>query len=209
MGKFVDLTGQKFGRLVVIKKASNNKQGIVCWLCQCECGNIKIVRGDSLKQGLTLSCGCLHKNAVKNACKINFLKHGLSKTRINNIWFDMKARCYNKESINYKNYGGRGITVCNEWKNDFLAFYNWAIKNGYNDTFSIDRINVNGNYYPDNCRWVDIKTQSNNRRNNHLITYNGITHTLSEWAEIKGIKVSTLTMRLKHYGWSIEKSLES
>lgn len=202
MGKFIDLTGQKFGRLIVIEYKQNGK-----WLCKCDCGNEKVVRGDSLKQGLTLSCGCLHKNIVKLTCKKNFLKHGMSKTRINNIWFNILSRCYNEKSNNYKNYGARGIKICKEWKENFVAFYNWAIKNGYQDNLTIDRIDNNGNYEPSNCRWVSQKIQQNNKRNNHLITYKDKTYTLSKWAEIKNIKISTLAMRLNHQSWSIEKAL--
>ena len=200
MGKLINLIGKKFGTLLVIEYKNNSK-----WLCKCDCGNKKIIRGDSLKQGLTKSCGCLHKNIATKTCKDNFLKHGLAKTRIYNIYHNMKQRCQDK---NNKYYGKRGIRFCNEW-DSFENFYNWALNNGYKDNLTIDRIDVNGDYEPSNCRWVTPKTQANNTRKNHYITYNNETHTMTEWAEIKNIKVSTLSMRLNHYKWDIKKSLEA
>lgn len=202
MGKLIDLTGKKFGSLTVIERVQN-KNNRVYWLCRCDCGNEKIIASDSLRQGLTLSCGCLHKKIVAKTCKNNFLKHGLAKTRINNIYHNMKRRCLDKTN---KNYGKRGIQVCEEWSK-FENFYNWAINNGYQDDLTIDRIDNNGNYEPSNCRWVNYKKQANNTRKNCNITYNNKTHTLIEWAELKGIKVSTLWMRLNKYNWSIEKTL--
>lgn len=138
----------------------------------------------------------------------------MAKTRLNNVYHGMKARCYNKNAPKYKNYGARGITICEEWKNDFKTFADWAVKNGYDEkakrgTCTIDRIDVNGNYEPSNCRWVSTKVNCNNKRNNHLITFENKTHTLSEWAKLLGIKNSTLSMRLKHYKWAIGKALNS
>lgn len=133
--------------------------------------------------------------------------HGLRYTRIYRIWCNMKRRCYNKNDKSYKAYGGRGITVCDEWKFDFLSFYNWAIESGYNDKLTIDRINVNGNYEPCNCRWLDSKSQCNNKSNNHFITFNGETHTMKQWAEKMGISYQTLAQRINKYKWSIERAI--
>ena len=122
---------------------------------------------------------------------------GLSNSRLYNIWLHMKGRCYRKTDDHYKFYGARGITVCEEWKNDFKEFYNWAMSNGYSDRLTIDRIDNNGNYEPSNCRWVNIKTQCNNRTTNVIVTINGETHNIKEWSEITGIKYATIYQRIK------------
>ena len=131
-------------------------------------------------------------------------RHGKKNTRLYNVWQGMKQRCYNPNSIKYKNYGARGITVCDEWKNNFINFYNWAIQNGYDETKtrkeqSLDRINNNKNYEPSNCRWVSQKVNCRNRNNNVIIEYNGETKTVAEWSSIFQIKQSTLLARLKKY----------
>ena len=131
--------------------------------------------------------------------------HNKSKTRLHRIWAAMKSRCYNPKNNRYENYGGKGIVVCDEWQ-DFEPFYDWAMSSGYRDDLTIDRIESSGNYEPSNCRWVTQKAQQNNRRNNHLIAYNGETHTLAEWAKITNIKPSTLLARIKS-GWSVERVL--
>lgn len=136
--------------------------------------------------------------------------HGLKDTRLYHIWFGMKARCYNANSENYKHYGGRGIKICDEWKNDFMKFYNWAIRNGYDDELSIDRINVDGNYEPTNCRWATASEQAKNRRKNMLmnLTYKNKTMTIKEWSEHLGLREATIRKRL-YSGWSIERTLET
>ena len=207
MSSFKDLTGKRFGRLVVIERVEShiqpNGQRKTQWLCQCDCGEKIIIKASDLKSGHTRSCGCLRIEKIT--------KHGLFGTRIYIIWHNIKHRCYNPKDSNYKNYGSRGITMCKEWLNDFHSFYNWAMTNGYDENAkrgecTIDRIDVNGNYVPSNCRFVNIKIQQSNKTNNHLITYNGETHNISEWSEILNIKFGTLFARLKR-GWSIEKTL--
>ena len=204
MGKFIDLSGQRFGRLTVIERAANDKHGEPRWLCRCDCGNHVIVLGSSLRSGHTKSCGCLQR---EHAAKIgkNTATHRLHNTRIYNIWSHMKSRCTSPKDPSFANYGCRGTTVCEEWQR-FEPFYKWAIANGYDDTLSIDRIDVNGGYRPENCRWATMKEQQRNKRNNHYVTYDGETKTITEWAEKLNIRPETLHSRLRS-GWSIEKAL--
>ena len=203
MSNFIDLAGQKFNRLTVIETAGKAKDGNYKWLCKCVCGKEVIVPSARLRKGENQSCGCLNKELTKE----RFTKHGKKNTRLYSIWCCMKSRCYNHKNTEYKNYGGRGIVVCEKWKNSFAAFYEWAIVNGYSDGLTIDRIDTNGNYEPSNCRWATNKEQANNRRTNNLITYNGETHTITEWAEKLGFKRITLANRINVYGWSVEKAL--
>ena len=136
----------------------------------------------------------------------NHFKYGYSHTRIDNIYKAMVARCYKTTSVNYKRYGAKGVKVCDEWLKDKQKFFKWAFENGYSESLTIDRIDVNGNYEPSNCRWTTYKKQANNKSNNRLITYNGETHTLAEWGDIKGINQGTLHSRLKR-GWDVERTL--
>lgn len=186
-----NLLNKKFGKLTVISQAES-KKGRVMWLCQCECGNKTIVRSSHLTGGLIVSCGCYRSEIGKNN-----KTHGMSKTRLYNIWTCMIARCFNNKNNKYYRYGGRGITVCDEWKNDFQAFYDWAMSNGYANDLTIDRINNDGNYEPSNCRWATAKEQANNTSKNHNVEINGETHTVAEWEDISGISQKTLLSRLK------------
>ena len=202
-----DLTGKKFGRLTVLELAY--KKGYEKYYkCQCECGTIKYIRSNSLTCGHSLSCGCLHSEIMKKYITERNTTHNLSKHPLHNIWQHIKKRCYNKNTPQYDDYGGRGIKICDEWLNDFKAFYDWAIDNGYKKGLSIDRINNNGNYEPNNCRWATRKEQNNNTRRNFYITYNNETHTLAEWAEIKNINSKTLWQRFKR-NWSVERAFNT
>lgn len=201
--KLLDLTGERYGRLTVIKRAPNKGRTTI-WECRCDCGNVKNVRQPDLRSGRTRSCGCIHHEMM---IKKNTV-HGLSDTRICHIWRSMKDRCSNPNNKAYCNYGGRGIQVCKEWADSLEKFYTWSIENGYEENLSIDRIDNNGNYEPDNCRWVDRKTQNKNKRSNHIIEYKGQEKLLCEWAEEYGIAYSTILRRLG-LGWSIEEALET
>lgn len=189
----------KFNRLTALEPCGK-QGGRTMWLCQCDCGKQKTIRSDHLQTGRIKSCGCYAPGAPT---------HRLYNSRHYHIWTNMKMRCYNKRDPRYPDYGGRGIKVCDEWLNSFESFYSWAIGNGYSDNLTLDRIDVNGNYEPSNCKWSTKKEQNNNKRNNHLITYNGETNTISEWAKAKGIKPHTLYMRIVVYGWSVERALET
>lgn len=181
-----NLTNQKFGMLTAIKRVENHKNGKTQWECTCDCGNTTIVQTYLLTKGITKSCGCKSGE-----------KHGMTGTRLYEIWVNMKTRCYNKNNIAYKNwYGDRGIKICDEWHHSFTNFYKWAIKNGYEDNLTIDRIDVNGNYEPSNCRWITMKKQCNNKRDNIYLTINNETHTLKEWC---GIKDVSYTMAFQRY----------
>ena len=190
MGKVKDLTGQKFNKLTVIKRVENDKRGEATWLCKCECGNSVKVLGSSLRKGVTKSCGCYKRE------KFNNYRHGLCHTRLYNIYKKIIQRVENPNCKEYKWYGGRGISICDEWKNDFMTFYNWAMQNGYADTLSIDRIDNDRGYCPENCRWVSSKEQQRNKRNNHRVTYNGETKCVSEWEEFFGLKQGTIEAKL-------------
>lgn len=201
------LVGQKFGRLTVIKREKNDKTNHSKWLCRCECGNYKIIAGTFLRTFKTKSCGCLFREVhSKSKYKNKQEKHF---KRIYNILMGMKDRCYNFNSKDYKYYGNRGIKICQEWLNNETGvdnFYNWAITNRYREDLTIDRIDVNGNYEPENCRWVNSKTQARNTRKNRKIEYNGESKTLSEWSEILNIKYVTLSNRINTNKWDIERA---
>lgn len=200
--KFKDLSGQKFGRLTALYRLHNYHKKCTYWLCICDCGNLKIIKYIHLTSGHTKSCGCLQKEIVYKQST----KHGLEGTRLYNTYYNMRSRCYNKNNKEYKNYGGRGITICDEWLNDFMAFYNWSINNHYQENLTIDRIDNDVGYSPSNCRWVNNTSQQRNKRNNNIITINNESHCLSEWCELLKIKRDTVYKRLK-YGWDIYKAL--
>lgn len=195
----MDLTGQKFGRLTVMNLLSERaKNGMKIYKCLCDCGNYVNVRYGNLTSGNTKSCGCFNSDYSS--------KRNSTHTRLYKIYYNMKTRCYNKNATRYADWGGRGITICEEWLDDFMSFYDWAINNGYHDSLTIDRIDNNKGYSPDNCRWITNKEQSNNRRNNILLTYNHVTKTIKEWANDLGINYYTVIGRY-HRNWSDEECL--
>lgn len=252
MTQVIDLTGKRFGKLTVLEHC-----GSIFWKCKCDCGNIKIIRGQSLREGKTISCGCKKRkdlvgkrfgrlvvikrlgfinrqtyyeckcdcgNIVKvtssNLTKGNSTScgcyakelasqrqsiHKMSNTRLYKIWEGIKQRCYNSHTKQFKYYGAKGISLCDEWFS-FENFKNWSLRNGYQDNLSIDRIDFNGNYCPNNCRWTNKAIQANNTKTNIFITYKGQTETIANWSRKTNIKAATIYWRY-HNGWSIEDCL--
>lgn len=178
--RLIDRTGQRYGKLTVLRREDNGKN-YVCWLCKCDCGNYTIVKAQNLAKGVTKSCGCMqHSHGLR--------KHGDAHYRSPNlyrVWTTMKQRCENPNRQKYPIYGGRGIKVCDSWQ-DPNNFIEWALNNGYSDGLQIDRINNNGDYSPENCRWVTAKENCRNRRSNVLLTVDGVTKTVVEWCEESG-----------------------
>lgn len=202
MGKAHSIqVGQRFGKLVVIECVGKDKNNSYLWKCKCDCGQYTITRSSRLVGGNTKSCGCLkHTSHRKGKTFISQEDRTLT-----SVLTGMKTRCSNPNSKHYKNYGARGITVCEEWQH-VDKFREWAYNNGYKPGLTIDRIDPNGNYEPSNCRWVTMQEQSYNKTDNHLITYKGETKCLAEWAIILHIPYDTLRARVGRLGWSIEKA---
>ena len=199
MRKLNDLTGKKFGRLTVIKRAESDKENRVQYLCECECGNIKIIRGSSLTSGNTKSCGCITGRKKTQPF------YG---TRLYKIWANIKTRCTNSKYIRFEDYGGRGIKLCEEWEN-FNNFKNWALSHNYSNSLQIDRIDNNGNYEPSNCHWVTSHKNSRNKRNNLFFTYNGKTLCLKDWALELNIDYMLLYCRIITRKWSFEEAINT
>ena len=176
-----DLTGKRFGRWTVIKKSRKDGH-IQMYLCKCDCGNIAEVAQSNLTRGKSTSCGCLQKEQARD----RFTTHGKRNTRLYTIYANMKARCYNEKNSRYNSYGGRGIKICDEWLDDFQNFYDWSVLNGYKDGLTIDRIDVNGNYEPSNCRWATLEEQINNQRKTICVEICGLKKSLKQWTEFMG-----------------------
>jgi len=195
--------GDKFNNLTVIERLANQKQHPM-FLCRCDCGKTRKVLGQNLKSGRVKDCGCISQEIRKLNISKNNKTHGLSKTKLYSCWTGMKSRCFREKDKEYKNYGGRGIVVCEDWIHNFENFYNWAINNGYKEDLSIDRIDVNGNYEPSNCRWISMAEQSYNKRNTRKIYYKGIGKTASEWSKIFNIKSYKIYNNAKSHNWQLE-----
>jgi hypothetical protein len=201
--KLMDLSGMKFERLEVIRRAEKPNSKNYHWLCRCDCGNEIIVSTSNLCSGNTKSCGCLNSELST----LRSATHNLSKSRLYNIYCGMKQRCYDTNSSNYHNYGARGIRVCDEWLRDFTTFYKWSLRNKYCGNLSIDRIDNDGNYEPSNCRWATRVEQANNKSNSRIFTIDGKTQTVSQWARDYGLTADLVYSRMYKSKWSIEKAL--
>lgn len=202
-----DITGQRFGKLVVLRASHKDKRNEWHWLCLCDCGKEKVVSGNKLRSGNTKSCGCVQDEVRRSG--ILHRSHGMTNSKLYIAWCNMKSRCYNTGNIEYNSYGGRGISVCAEWKSSFESFMNWALGSGYKDGLTIDRIDVNGNYCPENCRWSTDAEQRLNTRRNHLLTAHGKTMTIKEWSDLTGIKYDTIRNRIVLYGWTPEDAVSA
>ena len=189
--KIINMEGQKYNRLTVIKRYYKTDDKKTFWLCECECGNEVIAEGYQIRKGYSKSCGCYTKERVGNLNK----SHGKRNTHLYSIYTAMKSRCNNPNNATYVNYGGRGIKVCDEWDRDFQTFYDWAVTNGYKRELTLDREDVNKGYLPDNCRWVTMEAQQNNRRDNIHININGEVKTVSELAEEQGVPYNYIYSR--------------
>lgn len=195
----MDIIGNKYGKLTVIKEVDSHRfpsgKCAKRFECLCDCGKFCIVLKANLFSGHTKSCGCLFK------------KHNMSQSKLYNLYRAIKTRCYNVNNERYNDYGGRGIIICDEWRNDFMAFYNWAMNNGYKEGLTIDRIDNDGNYEPSNCRWTDKMVQNNNKRNNHLVEYNGKAASLADTCRENGFNYNMIKQRMSTYGYTFEEAI--
>lgn len=208
MPKSIDLIRKRFSRLVVTERVRKDKHGKILWLCQCDCGEEKIVQSGHLKSGHTKSCGCLRKNTTKRTGLSN-IKHGHAQneelSRTYTSWKNMKSRCTNPSNPNYKNYGGRGITICYRWRNSFPNFLQDMGERP--SRLTIERIKNKLGYYKNNCRWATKKEQNRNKRSNLFLTYKGKIQLVIDWVKEYNIPYSTLCNRLYKLNWPIEKAL--
>lgn len=211
MGKVKDMAGQRFGKWTALYECGRSHNGAALWWCKCDCGTERAVVGSSLRKGVSKGCGCDRAEIAKKYAS-SHKTHGGRNDRLYLVWRGMKDRCNNPHSKYYRLYGARGIKICPEWDCDYQAFKDWAYANGYNDSVpkyqcTIDRVDNNAGYCPENCAWKNTKEQSNNRSTNHLLEYNGVTHTISQWAEITGIRQDTIRRRIVVYNWPVARAL--
>lgn len=204
--KASNLLGMRFGRLTVLEKYYTPPNSGVKWTCVCDCGNKTVVLASNLTKGHTTSCGCYKTERTIEAKT----KHGKTHSRIYRIYRGIKDRCLNPNNERYCDYGGRGIKICKEWLGEcgFDNFEKWSLANGYNENLSIDRVNVNGDYEPSNCRWATTKIQNNNQRKNILISYNGEVKTLAQWVEELNLPYNTIYARIYIYHWDVKEAFE-
>lgn len=201
--KVQDLTGQRFGRWIVLSRGPYSAAGRTRWLCRCDCGVERMVQTNNLKAGRDVSCGCFRRERTIQSNT----KHGMRRTPEYQTWSDMIARCYRPSKVGYERYGGRGITVCDRWKGSFAAFYS-DMGPRLTPKHTIDRLNNDGPYSPENCEWKTSAEQHRNTSSNIILEFDGKTMCLSDWAAHVGINRTTIRKRLK-YGWSIERALST
>lgn len=198
----IDLTGQRFSKLLVLKEnPMRGPHSIVRWDCICDCGCRKTIHGDQLRRGVVVSCGCWSRERLGNASRT----HGMTNTRLYRIWCNMKNRCTNPRATQYYAYGARGITICESWLDSFEIFLH-DMGPSYGDGLTLDRIDNNGPYSPENCHWVDLEYQANNKRNNRMIIIGTESHTAAEWSRLTGINSYTIRSRLQR-GWTPDRAL--
>lgn len=202
MGTKLNLVGKKFGRWTIMEEVLERDMGRVQYKCRCDCGVERIMMGSKLKRGLSKSCGCWRTELTK----VRNRTHGLSKLPLYSTWNNIRKRCYDKKIDCYKNYGGRGIRMYEEWINDPPAFIKWCMDNGWQKGLEVDRENNDGDYVPTNIRFITHKEQQRNTRKNVYFTHQGETKCLSEWAEILGINYQTVCTRITR-GWEIQEAL--
>lgn len=202
MSNLIDITNRKYNKLLVVERVENTPNGKTQWKCLCDCGKYTIVRGSNLKSGQVRSCGCTRKKSVNKT-------HAMSKSSLYRTWNNMKNRCANKKCKSYKDYGARGINVCEEWANSFESFMEWALDNGYEEGLTIDRKCVDLGYFPDNCQWITKGEQAKNRRFNLSIEFNGETKTLQEWCIDLNLNYKRIHNRIHKLGWSFEKAIST
>lgn len=198
--KVIDRTGMRYGRLTVISQAERTNDGFTQWLCKCDCGKTKIIPTHNLTR--IQSCGCYKQEVFKR----DHIKHGNSKTKLYHVWSSMKARCKNQNNKEWHRYGGRGISVCEEWRNGYEPFQNWALSHGYKEGLTLDRIDNDKGYSPDNCRWITLSEQQNNTSRNRFIEYNGEVKTASQIAKENNVNAKMFCQRIAS-GWDIERAL--
>jgi hypothetical protein len=186
--------GQRYASLTVVGEAGRTAASKVLWRCKCDCGEERLVVGSSLLDGRSKTCGCSRSS------------HGMRSTSIYAVFRAMQQRCYSKKAVGYPHYGGRGITICAEWLADRRTFFAWAKRSGYQEGLTIDRIDNDGNYEPDNCRWTDVLTQANNKRSNRFVEFCGERKTIAQWARSRGLSTNCLWGRIQN-GWPIERAL--
>lgn len=201
MSRFINLVGNRYNHLTVIERSDNVGKGTATWKCLCDCGNYTIVRSGNLKSGAVKSCGCLLHTSKPT------LKHNMSHTPLYQKWASIKRRCYTPSVKSYKDYGGRGIKMCEEWKNSFESFMQWALQSGYSDGLTIERKDNNGNYCPENCMWIPFNEQQKNRRMCQFISYKGETKTLTDWCKTFNIPYKRVHNRIHNLGWSFERAI--
>ena len=193
--KSLDITGNRYGKLTAVRYSHTAKNYMQYWVFKCDCGNEITTRKTAVISGHCKSCGCMQKEVAAKEVVKTSIKHNHSNTRLYNIWKGMISRC---TLDGYKHYSEKGIKVCEEWRSDFMNFYNWAVSNGYNNKLTIDRIDSNGNYEPSNCRWATMREQAQNTSRNHFITHNGERKCIAEWCRELNIRTSTFCQRMKN-----------
>lgn len=193
MSAKIDITGKRFGRLTVISEAGRKRKE-VAWLCKCDCGNTIVTNGYGLRSGHVQSCGCYMKDRIRQTVT----KHGECNSKLYKTYYNMKNRCYNPHYYLFQHYGGKGITLSEEWlgENGYMNFVKWSLENGYNEELSIDRIDNSKGYSPENCRWTDMRTQQNNRTNNRRVTIHNETHTAAQWARLLNVSYAAFQKHL-------------